>query len=327
MATQSHAVGQSDNLKNTEPRVNNSPGNGSGAATEESAASSSFTRRATGPRTLQGKERSKFNARKQGFYSKDVISPGESRSEYDALLNGLMEDRQPQGKLEILLVDYLANLTWRRRRILQVETAEIKKAQSVNWDLALQNEVDELEYAQLKGASDAKHGHNNPLLLLRNAIEILRLYRLCYIAGDSQSGDRIRQTLKSIYGYQDGGPEPYGWRQLLLTISKLTLLVEQGKEDSENPPDAKQLVAKAISDEMMRLAKLHDTAAAAEPFRHYNNLAAARVPSQEVSDRLIRIDAHLSREIDKTLTQLEHLQRMRLGHPVPPSIKVNVSSS
>jgi hypothetical protein len=27
------------------------------------------------------------------------------------------------------------------------------------------------------------------------------------------------------------------------------------------------------------------------------------------------------------LGQLEHLQRMRLGHPVPSSIKVNVSSS
>jgi hypothetical protein len=67
-----------------------------------------------------------------------------------------------------------------------------------------------MEYARLKGASDAKLEHNNPLLLIRNAIEILNIHRLCLMAGDSQSGDAIRRTLKSIYGYQDKGPEPYG---------------------------------------------------------------------------------------------------------------------
>ena len=59
-------------------------------------------------------------------------------------------------------MESLANLLWRKRRLLQVETAEIEKAQFVNWDLALQNKVDELEYAQLNGPSDvAKLEHNS----------------------------------------------------------------------------------------------------------------------------------------------------------------------
>lgn len=286
---------------------------------------SSNTRRATGPRTFQGKERSKFNARKHGLFSKAVLLRDESRAEYDALLNGLMEDRQPQGKLEILQVENLATLLWRKRRFLQVETAEIEKKQFLNWDLELQNEFDHLEYAQLKDASDAKLGHSNPLLLLRNAIEILTIHRLSIMAGES--GDDFRQILKSIYGYQNGRPEPYGWRQLSLMLSKLISATDLGQADSKDPAHIKQLVVEATDEEITRLTKLYETAAGVEALRGDLILAAARVPSQGVSDRLIRYDAHLSREIGRTLALLERLQRARLGQRVPPKLEVHHSLS
>jgi hypothetical protein len=330
MATQSNTVGCGEDLKNSKPERNNSSGNKSGAATVANfATSSSFTRRATGPRTPRGKERSKFNARKHGLFSKAVLLQDESHAEYDALLNGLMESRQPQGKLEIVLVENLATLLWRKRRLLQVETAESGKAQFLNCDLALQNEVDELEYAQLKGAPDAKPEHSNPILLIRNAIEILDIQRKCFLAGDSESVtvEAIRRTLKSIYGYQDGGPAPYGWRQMSLKLAKLISSAEQGKENSEDPHDVKQFIVDAIWKEIMRLAKLHDDAAKIEALRREHNLAGARIPSQEVSDRLIRYEAHLSREFDRTLAQLERMQRMRLGQPVLPKLEVQHSMS
>jgi hypothetical protein len=81
--------------------------------------------KSTGPRTPQGKERSKFNARKHGLFSKAVLLQDESRAEYDALLNGLMEDFHSQGKLETVPVETLAVLMWRKRRLLQVEMAKI----------------------------------------------------------------------------------------------------------------------------------------------------------------------------------------------------------
>jgi hypothetical protein len=176
-------------------------------------------------------------------------------------------------------------------------------------------------------ASDAKPGHNNPLSVIRNALEILNLHRLCFIADDPQDEDTTRRTLKSIYGYQDGGPEPYGWRQMSLTLSKLLTSAELRKEKSENPPEVKQFLVEAISDEIIRLVKLQDSAAAAEALRRDHNLATARIPSQEVSDRLIRYEAHLSREFDRTLAQLERLQRMRLGQPVLPKLEVRHSLS
>src|SRR6266851_553213 len=148
--TNTLSAAKSENLKSSKPERNNSSGNKSGAATAANlATSSSLTRRATGPRTPQGKERSKFNARKHGLFSKAVLLQDESRAEYDVLLNGLIEDFQPRGKLETVLVESLATVLWRKRRLLQAETAEIEKAKFLNFELVLQNKAGELEYAKL----------------------------------------------------------------------------------------------------------------------------------------------------------------------------------
>lgn len=331
--TKAFSGAKSENLKGSEPERNNTSGNKSAAATAESvAASSSHTRRATGPRTLQGKERSKFNARKHGLFSKAVVLHDESRAEYDALLSGLVENLQPQGKLEKVLVDHLAAVLWRKRRLMQVETAEIEKAQQfVNWDLELQHKLDELEYAQLNGSSDAKPEHTNPRLLLRNAIEILNLHRQLFLSeNDSPDGDKMLRKLKLLYGYQGGDLQPYGWRQMSLTLDKLlssACFAEQGEEDSKDPPDLKQSGDRVICQEILRLAKLLGDAEKVETLRREHNVTCTRVPSQEVSDRLLRYEAHLSREFDRTLSQLERLQRMRLGQPVLPKIEVRHSLS
>ena len=42
------------------------------------------------------------------------------------------------------------------------------------------------------------------------------------------------------------------------------------------------------------------------------------VPSKESSDRLQRYEGSIERSFDRTLSQLERLQRMRLGQPVLP---------
>jgi hypothetical protein len=283
------------------------------------------THGATGPRTQQGKQRSKFNARKHGLYAKAVLLEDESRAEYDALLNGLMGDFEPQGKLEAVLVENLAALMWRKRRLFQAETAEIEKAQFLNFDLELQNKVGELEYAQLGGSSDAKLRQSNPRNLLRDAIEILDLHRLLFAADDSQAVEGVRQTLKAIYGYEEEGPQPYSWRQTFLMLSKLLSKAEAERQDRKNQPDVQQTVVEAICKEMMRLGTLHDFAVEVEALKREHNLAGARVPSQAVSDRLIRYEAHLSREIDRILSRLERLQRVRKGQPLPPQVDVNIS--
>jgi hypothetical protein len=95
---------------------------------------SSLTRKSGGPKNPSGKERSKRNAIKHGIFSKAVLLRSESRSEFDALLKGPMKQHQPVGANEEQLVDILAAIRWRQRRLLIAETAGIEKASFVEWD-------------------------------------------------------------------------------------------------------------------------------------------------------------------------------------------------
>jgi len=83
--------------------------------------------RSTGPRTAIGKRRSSVNALKYGIFSKDLLVGDESHQEFEDLLQGLRNDMRPEGLLEIHLIECLAMIVWRRRRVLRAEAAEIEK--------------------------------------------------------------------------------------------------------------------------------------------------------------------------------------------------------
>jgi len=80
--------------------------------------STASAQKSGGPRTQQGKEKSKLNATTHGIFSKVVVIEGESRAEFDALLNGLRNYFQPKGTLEEIQVEKLAALFWRERRLI-----------------------------------------------------------------------------------------------------------------------------------------------------------------------------------------------------------------
>lgn len=50
------------------------------------------------------------------------------------------------------------------------------------------------------------------------------------------------------------------------------------------------------------------------------------VPKDGELERLMRYEDHLDRAFDRTLSQLERLQRMRLGLATLPPLKVELSS-
>lgn len=63
-------------------------------------------------------------------------------------------------------------------------------------------------------------------------------------------------------------------------------------------------------------------------FRIYGpELLRLMIPSDSHSDRLLRYEASLERAFDRTLNQLERLQRRRKGEVVPAPISANVSLS
>jgi len=83
-------------------------------------------RRATGPSTQQGKQKSRQNATKHGIFAVGIIRKRESEAEYLNAVEGMVEALQPVGELEDILVEKLAMLVWRYRRRLEAEAAEVE---------------------------------------------------------------------------------------------------------------------------------------------------------------------------------------------------------
>lgn len=85
-----------------------------------------------GPRAAQGKRPAKYNAVKHGILSNAVLEDRESKAEYDGLLKGCIDYFQPVGAPEEILVEKLATLFWRYRRLLRTETVKIADSDEGN---------------------------------------------------------------------------------------------------------------------------------------------------------------------------------------------------
>jgi len=135
--------------------------------------------KSTGPRTPQGKKRCKYNALKHGLLSKAILLKGESRAEYESLLYGLQEDWQPQGTSETILVETLAALVWRKRRVLQAESAEIAgRAEFLEFDSSMAQYAEAWDYARSGEVSGGMLRHWDNRVVVQQAIEMLSMLRL-----------------------------------------------------------------------------------------------------------------------------------------------------
>ena len=117
---------------------------------------------------------------------------------------------------------------------------------------------------------------------------------------------------------------------LYLTYSNFAERVEKVREIKADIPGlSTENVSKGalqfIDLEIEHLEQLKKIVEQNERLRMRYTVTASLVPHQAVLDRLLRYEASLDRSFDRTLNQLERLQRMRLGHAVPPPVKVELS--
>jgi hypothetical protein len=334
---------QRGNAQEPESIVSDSSGNGPAVTsapksdsreTERSGASkpadaktspSSLARKLTGPRTPAGKRRSRYNALKTGIFAKGILLKGESPAEFGSLLTGFREVLQPQGALEILEVEYLAVLFLRRRRVLRAENAEIAKVaefQSIDFRIAQAREA--WDHSRTGESLGGMIRHISNPLVLQDAIDLLTLFRDCF----EKSGSREYanpELLRKLYGLDHPDAMPFGVYHIFLVCSKLAAEAPKENENGYSPEDLKKFMLTVLDLELERLKVYGELQRANDWQRCKYQTIAALVPSQDVLDRLIRSEAHLSREIDRTLNRLERAQRLRLGQPVLPPLRVELS--
>ena len=287
--------------------------------------STSQTRGSTGPRTHQGKDRSKHNALRHGVFSKVAVLKNESQAEFDALLKGLREDRKPRGAVEELLVEKIAVLFWRFRRFLSAEGAELRSGSEFDqWNKAESCREQAATLPQVTCNGGLVRWISNPEALQGCLDRLHDLERA--IKANGFDPDYDRTILAKLYG--NNHEDRDNWKTTLfkdyVDWYDTSLCEEQeGKEKGyATPNQCKENFLDGLKEEIRRLERYRKEHAAISARRL--EVEAVRLPEM---DRLLRYETSISREIDRTLNQLERLQRMRLGQPVPPSINLNVTST
>jgi hypothetical protein len=267
---------------------------------------------ATGPRTELGKGRSSRNALKHGIFSKAILLKEESRAEFELLRTDLWEALQPVGRLEELLVDKLASLSWRYRRFLLAETGEIRR-QVLEWSEERNREKDQIADSLRDDVSLIHRIHDSDVL--KRCLELLaELREGIKTKGFSQKHDI--SILEKIYGPAGYSPARLQSEYSVWFDTAQASEEERLREGYAAPEDCKVNVLEEIDAEIRRLKTSHKRRKSSESERADIDLLRRNVPESEWLDRVLRYEASLERAFDRTLSQLERMQRLRLGQPV-----------
>jgi hypothetical protein len=88
--------------------------------------------KSNGPVTPEGRATSSRNSLRHGFTAGSVVLPTESQEDFQALLDSYADQFDPQGGVEMDLVQTMAAARWRLRRICSIETTLLDKEMTRN---------------------------------------------------------------------------------------------------------------------------------------------------------------------------------------------------
>jgi hypothetical protein len=302
------------------------------------AANRRNAQRSTGPRTRSGKARSRTNAWRHGILaSQTLIQDGEGREDaeaFNALLESLLKDLKPTGILERLLVERLVVTTWRLRRLLRYELGAVRDQADeavARWARAQRDA--QREAVRERARYPIRYDDSPPLEEWRPTDTL--------VASAREAAERLQAV--SAPEPLDRPSEALAWVLLdcaralgvavwaVLGVSsedadeELARLREGGRESAERLLDA---IAQARgmsraeawewlrAREQARLEEREDRLAARRREEERIRMLAA-IPDDGKLERVMRYEAHLSREFARTLEQLEQ-RRIRAGGVAAP---------
>jgi hypothetical protein len=261
------------------------------------------------------------------------VLPGESRYEYESLLKGLSEALKPVKRLEELLVEKLATIEWRRRRVLQAEGAEIRQgSEFLEWDQRNQHRHESeivkrtlvREFKRFSDVAGLITEIQNPKVLEYCVELLLGLQQRIKSRGLDLTADDT--TLQSIYGSRENVYGTFRKQYLGWFNTSQASEEERQRNGYATPERCKEKVLSEIDAEIQRLRDYRDEWDRNESERMKLEILRHRVPESPRLDLLMRYEASLERAFDRTLNQLERAQRLRLGQSQAPQIDVNVTT-
>ena len=267
--------------------------------------------KSTGPRTAEGKRRSSQNARKHGLYSNAnffwdaAIALGEDPRDFERLLKGLVLARQPADTLEMVLVEDIALLVWKKARLDRAEAAvQVRNLQKHDLDRRKQfiqvgREISDTLHSEvrekgLRRTLDAPGKFEQILSILDILVEMVEKNDFSF---------NMKEFLRAVYG-----EEP--------TLRGAGLYNNYWKLSEMNPgsqefEDAKTLMRARLAEEISDVAQEYELFL----HEHVENTRAARMaataPSHAQWAAIIRQQNALHRQLEHKIRLLEEMQEKR----------------
>jgi len=275
---------------------------------------------------------------------------------FDDLVKQLCEYYEPVGVVEESLVQAIATCWWRKARVLRAENGEIRKrldtlkvdravrdSNEGNLDLAL-SAMDLSSLYRATNQADQQVSTRGRWSRMQAAESDLRRHRssLAYV------GALLLEAKSEMasYGYLSQTNlnrilDAFGLTDCLFAL--VCMHAGARKTKTENPLSEKvadqqtdekvdqetneTLIVAAkvlIDDRLETISKEMEYATEREKLALDAEMRSFSLPPAEATDKLLRYEAHLDRQLYRAMDQLERLQRQRQGENVPPPLNINL---
>ncbi len=248
-------------------------------------------------------EATRFNALQHGVLSRYTVLPWEDRSEYEALLDALVAEHAPDGPTEEHLVEELAGIIWRKRRLRMAEAAVYRE--KLRHDATGYKTPERLSGAALLPITGATGQEASiPKALAASQTDTARDLR--DVKRDQAMTRKAWDTLVT------GGPDAYA--RALATLRDDTRIYWQ--ECLAEPPDD-DLTYAPTAEALQAWINHHWNQWYEDPIAELENRDAIRDQALGMAytaddlDVPARYEIHLDRKLERTLAMLIRLRELR----------------
>jgi hypothetical protein len=239
----------------------------------------------------------RFNALKHGILSRYTVLSHENRDDYESLVNSLMDEHLPAGATEQHLIEELASVIWRKRRVLQAEGATLNKGLKESSRNA-KTIIPTAAPFEMGLSGDGTDIRDLMDLKPEDVTESLRAAR-----------HDIDATNKASAILRKGGDRAYD-KALRALLPDSREWWEVHVEEQEFTPDAKGL-ASFLDEHLLPICYQQE-----KETRHHDAIVNQTIGEGLQAyrlEKLSRYETHLDRKFERTLAMLIKLKDLRTG--------------
>jgi hypothetical protein len=270
----------------------------------------------TGPKSKQGKENVRNNARKHGVFASrigDDPAGAEASADYEYWRDQLYAHCGPVGPLEGMVVEQLAYLRYRlaklalhddavvAARLVQVETSE-RMRMGREWQAVLDSLGSPLTYENLTSCSRG----------VEHLLDLLAEMDATVAAGCAS----MPLEPHDVHVYLSPGSSV---AKLMLDVIAVETRVERSPDNQVVLANCRHALRSAIAAQKGMLEPLRDRLLKEEQARLEAEKARCYIPDPAAAELSLRYLTSTYREMERLINQLERLQACRRGETVPQS--------